>query len=364
MQDRNLLTGAIDEWLAGRPAATRRAYIHDVQEFLSAVGGNFAQLDEVAIRRWLATFERRNLAPATMRRKLAAVRSFLRFLHERGVTTHDLSHTIPTLVRPAGAPPPVVRTTERGRHLAAALRVAEPRLKLLLWLVGCGCPLPAIAHLRWQDLQQRDGEGIALCLDDHDRPMRCVIPGIIWRSLEPLKAAAPPDAPVFTRPDRTPATPQDLADTIGWVLAEENTADLSPPSTRDSDRLLTLSEVAQRLGLPETTVRYYRDRFAPYLPVVGEGRSRRYPPQAVERLRWIVEQLRAGSAVQEIEAQLRSRAGEVTPATEKDAELAETVDRLSQRISELTQSLLRVARALEGQRHPLMTSDPAEQPPA
>lgn len=357
MQDRNLLTSTIDEWLAGRPAATRRAYTHDVQEFLSAVGGSFAQLDEAAIRSWLATFEHRHLAPATMRRKLAAVRSFLRFLHERGIMERDLTTIVPTLVRPSAAPAPTIRTPERGRHLAAALRVAEPRLKLLLWLVGCGCPLPAIAQLRWQHLQQREGEGIALCLDDHDRPLRCVIPGIIWRSLEQLKATAPANAPVFTRPDGTPATPQDLADTIGWVL-EETTVDLSPPTTREYDRLLTLSEVAQRLGLPETTVRYYRDRFAPYLPMVGEGRSRRYPPQAVERLRWIVEQLRAGSSVQEIEAQLRSHARAVVPPSEQDAQLVETVDRLSQRISELTESLLRVARALEEQGRSLLTGKP------
>lgn len=358
MQDRNLLTSTIDEWLAGRPAATRRAYIHDVQEFLSAVGGNVAQLDEAVIRRWLAIFQHRHLAPATMRRKLAAVRSFLRFLHEQGITKRDLTHIVPTLVRPSAASAPAIRTTERGRHLAAALRVAEPRLKLLLWLVGCGCPLPAIAQLRWQDLQQREGEGIAMCHDDRDRPLRCVIPGIIWRALEQLKATASANTPVFTRPDGTPVTPQDLADTIGWVL-EETAADQSSPS-RESDRLLTLSEVAQRLGLPETTVRYYRDRFAPYLPVVGEGRSRRYPPHAVERLRWIVEQLRAGSSVQEIEAQLRSRAGDVTFAIEKGAQLVETVNRLSQRISELTESLLRVAQVLEEHGRSLRNGKPPE----
>lgn len=346
MQDRNLLTSTIDEWLAGRPAATRRAYTHDVQEFLSALGGSFAQLDEAAIRRWLVTFEHRHLAPATMRRKLAAVRSFLRFLHERGLIAHDLTHSVPTLVRPSAAPAPAVRTTERGRYFAAALRVAEPHLKLLLWLAGCGCPLPAIAQLRWQHLQQHEGEGIALCRDNHDRPLRCMIPGIIWRSLEQLKANAPANAPVFTRPDGTPVTPQDLADTIGWVF-EETVVDPPLLTTRNYHRLLTLGEVAKRLGLPETTVRYYRNRFAPYLPIAGAGRSRRYPPQVVERLRWIIEQLRAGSSVQEIEAQLRNHNPAAIPPSEQDAQLVDSVDRLSQRISELTESLLRVARALE-----------------
>lgn len=347
MQERSSLTSAIDEWLAGRPAATRRAYVHDVQEFLSAIGGDLAQMDETAFRRWLATFEHRHLAPATMRRKLAAVRSFLRYVHDKGLTNHDLSGAVPAAVRPTSTPLPQLRVTERGRLLAAALHVADPRLQLLLWLVGCGCPLPLVARLRWGDLQPHEGGGIALCQDERDRPLRCVIPGLIWRSLETLKASADEHATVFSRPDGKPATPRDLADAIGWLLDENATGPI-PGNERGRDRLLTLSQVAERLRLPETTVRYYRDRFAAYLPVVGEGRSRRYPPQTVERLRWIVEQLRAGLSVHEVERQLRDSASEgAAPASAMDSRLAETVDGLSRRIAELTESLDRLARLLE-----------------
>lgn len=45
--------------------------------------------------------------------------------------------------------------------------------------------------------------------------------------------------------------------------------------------LMTMAEIAKQSGLPESTVRYYRERFAPYVPAVGEGRGRRYHPEAL-----------------------------------------------------------------------------------
>lgn len=267
------LTRTIDEWLAGRPAATRRAYAHDVREFLAALEGELAQLDETALRRWLATFEHRRLARATVRRKLAAVRSFLRYLAERGYLERYLSSVVPAAF---GKPPdqtPRVHATERGRLLATALQLADPRLQLLLWLAGCGCPLPMIARLRWRDLEQWNGQGIAFCHDERERAYRCVIPGLIWRGLQSLAETQAGDALVFAHPDGRPVSPQELAETIGWLL-DEAAPELATDH-RDDDRLLTLSEVAQRLGLPETTIRYYHDRFAPYIsrPSVAVDRA-------------------------------------------------------------------------------------------
>ena len=48
-------------------------------------------------------------------------------------------------------------------------------------------------------------------------------------------------------------------------------------------------EIARELGLPESTVRYYRDAFAGYLPAVGTGRRRRYPLEAIPLLRVVAD---------------------------------------------------------------------------
>lgn len=46
-------------------------------------------------------------------------------------------------------------------------------------------------------------------------------------------------------------------------------------------KLLTLKEIATELGVPESTVRKYREKFSSFIPSVGSGRSMRYRGEAV-----------------------------------------------------------------------------------
>ena len=60
------------------------------------------------------------------------------------------------------------------------------------------------------------------------------------------------------------------------------------------EKFLTIISIAKELGLPESTVRFYRDKFLEYIPFEGEGRKRRYMPEAVKVLRFIAHSLRSG----------------------------------------------------------------------
>jgi DNA-binding transcriptional MerR regulator len=71
--------------------------------------------------------------------------------------------------------------------------------------------------------------------------------------------------------------------------------------------LLTIAEIAKRIDVPESTVRYYRDRFGSSVPSVGSGRRRRYSQEAVAVLRFIANQSRVGTPYEEIERQLAER---------------------------------------------------------
>lgn len=51
---------------------------------------------------------------------------------------------------------------------------------------------------------------------------------------------------------------------------------------------LSVAELARRLSLPESSTRFYCKRFAAYLPYLGEGRRRRYSPQALDVLRRVL----------------------------------------------------------------------------
>jgi DNA-binding transcriptional MerR regulator len=66
-------------------------------------------------------------------------------------------------------------------------------------------------------------------------------------------------------------------------------------------RLFTIRDIARELGLPESTVRYYRDAFEEYLPTVGTGRRRRYPTETIPLLRLIAEGFAHNRARSEIE---------------------------------------------------------------
>jgi len=72
------------------------------------------------------------------------------------------------------------------------------------------------------------------------------------------------------------------------------------------NELLTVAEIAKRLDLPESTIRYYRDRFTSYIPTIGEGRNRRYRLEAVEVFRFIADTLRSGAPFEDVEVALRA----------------------------------------------------------
>jgi DNA-binding transcriptional MerR regulator len=77
--------------------------------------------------------------------------------------------------------------------------------------------------------------------------------------------------------------------------------------------LLTLKEVADKLELPESTVRYYRDAFLDHIPSIGTGRRRRYPPAAVAVLRTLAAGYAAGRSREAILGTLEGATPQVAP---------------------------------------------------
>ena len=71
-----------------------------------------------------------------------------------------------------------------------------------------------------------------------------------------------------------------------------------------SEELLTIKEIAQRLNVPESNIRYYRDKFERFLPYVGEGRKRRYKPEALEVFALIVNEFAQNKNSEEVEKSL------------------------------------------------------------
>ena len=95
-------------------AATRRSYGVDLAQLADWLAGHdrtLAGLDRTTVRAFVADLGRRGYAPATMARKLSAVRSLCRFLTDRDVLAADPSQYLPG--------------PRRRRRLPRALRAAE-----------------------------------------------------------------------------------------------------------------------------------------------------------------------------------------------------------------------------------------------
>ena len=73
-------------------------------------------------------------------------------------------------------------------------------------------------------------------------------------------------------------------------------------------RYISLREIGRRLGIPASTIVYYKDRFGKYIPFVsGEGKRRKYPLEAVHIFREIREMYDKNWSAEQIEQELGLR---------------------------------------------------------
>jgi DNA-binding transcriptional MerR regulator len=81
----------------------------------------------------------------------------------------------------------------------------------------------------------------------------------------------------------------------------------------------SIADIAKELNLPESSVRYYRDRFKNYVPAVKRGGRKVYDDRALEALRMAAEGLRKGETAATVEDQLSYYFSQVLDAEETAA---------------------------------------------
>lgn len=136
---------------------TLRNYASDLAQF----DEQFAQthprdLDVLALRGWLGTMYDRGIAPASIRRKLAAVRSLFRFMLKNGVIGVNTAKLLRTPKAPKKLPH--VMTAESTNNLVDAVAADKfekpyPERDLLLFelLYGCGVRVSELVGLNLTD---------------------------------------------------------------------------------------------------------------------------------------------------------------------------------------------------------------------
>jgi len=163
------LAGQIERFLdelrrENASAHTVRSYASDLEQFLSyfTIEGKprpaVEEIDALAIREWLGGLYEQGLTAVSMRRKLACVRSFFKFMSREGV----ISTNVARLVRTPKAPKslPVVMTAEQTNTLVDAIPDTAEKLErpfpardlaIFELLYGCGLRISELAGLNLDD---------------------------------------------------------------------------------------------------------------------------------------------------------------------------------------------------------------------
>ena len=88
----------------GVSAHTLRAYQKDLTEFLDFAPNSLKKIDYLDIRSYLASLHAKKLKKTTISRKLAAIRSFFKFLHREGYVKNNPAKLVSTPKVPKALP--------------------------------------------------------------------------------------------------------------------------------------------------------------------------------------------------------------------------------------------------------------------
>jgi len=148
-------------------AHTIRAYGADLRQFAGYFSPRGAEpprpqeLDALALREWLGDLYRQKLSAVSMRRKLAALRSFYRFLVREGVVAVNTARLLRTPKAPKSLPR--VMTAEQTNALLdqvaeGKLGQAHPARDLAIFelLYGCGIRVSELVGLNLEDIDLSD----------------------------------------------------------------------------------------------------------------------------------------------------------------------------------------------------------------
>ncbi|ACS81476.1 MerR family transcriptional regulator [Maridesulfovibrio salexigens] len=69
-------------------------------------------------------------------------------------------------------------------------------------------------------------------------------------------------------------------------------------------KLLSIAEISRLLEVPESTLHYWKNRFAQYLPSTGRNRQKRFKSEAIEIFKIISSMLKQGHTAEDVMAEL------------------------------------------------------------
>lgn len=183
-------------WLHGRPATTQKTYREAIERFVSHVGSPFGQVSLEDLQRYADALDEDDLAPATRRRLLAAVKSLFAFGHRLGYLPFDTA-------RPLRLPAMRDTLSERVIEESSLLRMIDlepnPRNAAILTLMyAAGLRVSELVGLRWRDVRARSsGQGQITVLGKGQKTRTILLSAGVFTRLAALREGADDESPVF-----------------------------------------------------------------------------------------------------------------------------------------------------------------------
>jgi integrase/recombinase XerD len=185
----------IQLWIHGRSQHTQRAYLKDVQEFMDSVSKPLQQITLGDLQQYADQLHSKEMAPASCRRKLAAIKSMFSFAHRIGYLVFDVGKPLRI---PACKDKLAERILTEEEVHAVINSVENKRDRLIIQtLYYTAIRGSELASLKWKDLQTRDNGGQLTILGKGGKTNTVLIPVDLWNELLTLPSSVSEDNPVF-----------------------------------------------------------------------------------------------------------------------------------------------------------------------
>jgi integrase/recombinase XerD len=184
----------IARWLGRyRSPATRTGYQVDMTAFRRFTPKPLREVTFGDVQDFAETLA--HLAPATIARRLSAVKSLLSLAHRLGyipfnvggvVETPHIKDKLAERIMSESDVQHLLRT-ERNQRNAALLRI----------IYGAGLRVSEACGLRWRDMVERDDAGQCTVFGKGGKTRVILMPAALWRHIMAIRDGAGPDDPVF-----------------------------------------------------------------------------------------------------------------------------------------------------------------------
>jgi integrase/recombinase XerD len=182
-------------WLHGRSLHTQRAYQRDIADFLHSVHTPLRNITLGQLQNYADELRSKELSPASIKRKLAAVKSLFDFAHKLGYLMFDVGKPLKI---PACKDKLAERILSEEEVQTVITSAKNKRNRLIIkMLYYTGIRVSELASLKWTDLQSRHEGGQLTVLGKGGKTNTVLIPAHLWNELFTLGTSMSEDNPVF-----------------------------------------------------------------------------------------------------------------------------------------------------------------------